>query len=216
MSGANINALAVSQLGIGIAALLPARGAAGRLERDLGLRGSRVSDKERGAEAEAIRKKLIALEEYRKLLNGNELTSNWLVVDQSMIDTFADATRDHQFIHVDPTRAKAETPFGGTIAHGFLTLSLLSTLAFDAMPGVEGTRMGVNYGFERVRFLSPVKSGARVRGKFRLIGLTERAVSIQSAWDTVVEVEGTIKPAIEAHWITLALIDPDESPGQSL
>jgi acyl dehydratase len=76
--------------------------------------------------------------------------------------------------------------------------------------------MGVNYGFERVRFLSPVKSGARVRGKFRLIGLTERAVSIQSTWDTVVEVEGMIKPAIEAHWITLALIDPDEPPGQSL
>ena len=72
--------------------------------------------------------------------------------------------------------------------------------------------MGVNYGFERVRFLSPVKSGTRVRGKFRLIGLTERAVSIQSAWDTVVEVEGMIKPAIEAHWITLALIDPDRPP----
>ena len=166
-----------------------------------------MSDTER-AEAEAIRSKMIALEEYRKLLNGSELTSSWLVVDQSMIDTFADATRDHQFIHVDPTRAKAETPFGGTIAHGFLTLSLLSTLAFDAMPGVEGTRMGVNYGFERVRFLSPVKSGTRVRGKFRLIGLTERAVSLQSAWATVVEVEGATKPALEAHWITLALVGP--------
>ena len=121
---------------------------------------------------------LIALEEYRKLLNGSDLTSNWLAVDQSMIDTFADATRDHHFIHVDQTRAKAEAPFGGTIAHGFLTLSLLSTLAFDAMPGVEGTRMVVNYGFERVRFLNPVKKGTRVRGKFRLIGLTERAVSL--------------------------------------
>src|ERR1700722_15837661 len=150
-----------------------------------------------GSQAEAIRGKLIALEEYRKLLNGSELTSNWLVVDQSMIDTFADATRDHQFIHVDPTRANAETPFGGTIAHGFLTLSLLSTLAFDAMPGVE-----------RVRFLSPVKSGTRVRGKFRVIGLTERAVSLQSAWETVVEVEGATKPALEAHWITLALVGP--------
>jgi acyl dehydratase len=127
-------------------------------------------------EADAIRDRLIALEDYRKLLNGDVLTSNWLTVDQSMIDTFADATRDHQFIHVDPVRAAAETPFGGTIAHGFLTLSLLSTLAFDIMPGVHGTRMGVNYGFEKVRFMSPVKSGARVRGKFRLVGLVERAV----------------------------------------
>src|SRR5947207_3287706 len=128
-----------------------------------------VPDTERAAEAEAIRSKSMALEEYRKLLNGCELTSNWLVIDQSMIDKFADATRDHQFIHVDATRAKAETPFGGTISHGFLTLSLLSTLAFDAMPGVKGTRMVVNYGFERVRFLHPVKCGTRVRGKFRLI-----------------------------------------------
>jgi acyl dehydratase len=160
------------------------------------------------SEAEAIRDKLIALEDYRKLLNGNVLTSNWLTVDQSMIDTFADATRDHQFIHVDPVRAKAETPFGGTIAHGFLTLSLLSTLAFDVMPGVEGTRMGVNYGFDKVRFMSPVKSGARVRGKFRLVGLVERAVSVQSAWESAIEVEGAIKPALEAHWITVAMVEP--------
>ena len=175
---------------------------------NLNMRASPVLAGSGVLQAEAIRSKLLALEEYRKLLNGSELTSNWLVVDQSMIDTFADATRDHQFIHVDPTRAKAETPFGGTIAHGFLTLSLLSTLAFDAMPGVEGTRMDVNYGFERVRFLSPVKSGTRVRGKFRLIGLMERTVSLQSAWETVVEVEGATKPALEAHWITLALVGP--------
>jgi acyl dehydratase len=159
-------------------------------------------------EAEAIEGRLIALEDYRKLLNGSVLTSNWLLVDQPMIDTFADATRDHQFIHVDPVRARAEAPFGGTIAHGFLTLSLLSALAFDAMPGVEGTRMGVNYGFERVRFISPVRSGARVRGKFRLIGLIERAVSLQSVWDSVVEVEGATKPALEAHWTIVAMVDP--------
>lgn len=160
------------------------------------------------AQLEAIRAKLIPLDEYRKLLNGEELVSDWVVVDQSMIDTFADATHDYQFIHVDPDRAR-ETPFGGTIAHGFLTLSLLSTLAFDAMPGVQRSRMGVNYGFDRVRFNSAVKAGARVRGKFRLVGLTERAVSIQSAWDTVIEVEGIKKPALEAHWITVAMIDPD-------
>jgi acyl dehydratase len=158
-------------------------------------------------DAAAIEAKLIPLEDYRKLLNGDVLTSDWLAVDQSMIDTFANATHDHQFIHVDPVRAK-ETPFGGTIAHGFLTLSLLSPLAFDAMPGVKGTRMGVNFGFEKVRFMSPVKSGARVRGKFRLIGLTERAVTVQSTWQSTIEVEGTIKPALEAHWITVAMVEP--------
>jgi acyl dehydratase len=166
-----------------------------------------VSDVNQAAKLEAFRRKLIPLTAYRQLLNGPEQVSDWLLVDQSMIDTFADATHDHQFIHIDRQRAERETPFGGTVAHGFLTLSLLSALAFDAMPGVERTRIAVNYGFERVRFLSPVKSGVRVRGKFRLVGLTERVVSVQSAWDTVVEVEGMVKPAIEAHWIILAHID---------
>lgn len=166
-----------------------------------------MNDVERTVSPDALRGKLIPLTSYRQLLDGPELISGWQTVNQSMIDMFADATHDHQFIHTDRQRAEQETPFGGTIAHGFLTLSLLSALAFDAMPGVEGTRMGMNYGFERVRFLSPVRSGARVRGKFRLAALTERAVSIQSAWDSIIEVEGAIKPALEAHWITLALLD---------
>jgi acyl dehydratase len=93
-----------------------------------------VSEVKRAAELEAIRRKLISLTAYRQLLNGPEQVSDWLLVDQSMIDTFADATHDHQFIHIDRQRAESETPFGGTIAHGFLTLSLLSALAFDAMP----------------------------------------------------------------------------------
>lgn len=163
------------------------------------------------AELKAVSRKLISLTTYRELLNGPEQLSDWLLVDQSMINAFADATHDHQFIHVDRPRSESETPFGGTIAHGFLTLSLLSALAFDAIPAVERTRMWVNYGFDRVRFLSPVKCGAKVRGKFRLVGLTERSVSIQSAWETVVEVEGIAKPAIEAHWIIVALIDPSGS-----
>ena len=120
-----------------------------------------MSDTERAAEAEAIRSKLIALEEYRKLLNGSELTSNWLVVDQYMIDTFADATRDHQFIHVDPTRAKAETPFGGTIAHGFLTLSLIAPTAFELLVPLVHVKSVVNYGLAKVRFMNAVRSGAR-------------------------------------------------------
>ncbi len=151
---------------------------------------------------------LVPIETYRAHLDGESFVSDWLVVDQRMIDTFADATHDHQFIHVDPERAAAETPFGGTIAHGFLTLSLLSILAYGAMPGVTGTKMGINYGFEKVRFITPVKSGARVRGRFRLVGLTERAVSIQSAWEAAIEIENALKPALTAHWITLAVIEP--------
>lgn len=160
------------------------------------------------AEEDALRRRLVPIETYRAYLDAEDFVSNWLRVDQAMIDAFAGATHDHQFIHVDPERAKAETPFGGTIAHGFLSLSLLSTLAYDAMPGVEHTKMGVNYGFESVRFLSPVKSGTRVRGRFRLIGLTERAVSIQSAWNASVEIEGAARPALQAHWITLAVLEP--------
>jgi acyl dehydratase len=157
---------------------------------------------------DALRRKLVPIETYRGHLNGEEFVSGWLTVDQTMIDTFADATHDHQFIHVDPERALSETPFGGTIAHGFLSLSLLSALAYDALPGVEHTKMGINYGFDKVRFLTPVKSGARVRGRFRLVELKERAVSVQSSWETSVEVEGAAKPALAAHWITVAVLEP--------
>lgn len=156
---------------------------------------------------EVLRRRLVSVEDYRAHLGGGEFLSEWVTVDQSMIDRFADATLDHQFIHVDPERAAKETPFGGTIAHGFLTLSLLSTLAYHALPGVLGTRMGINYGFDKVRFLNPVKSGARVRGRFRMIGLTERAVSLQTAWDAAIDIEGAAKPALSAHWITLAVLD---------
>lgn len=155
-----------------------------------------------------LKARLVPLEAYRRHRDGGEFLSSWLTVDQPMIDTFANATRDHQFIHVDPERAKVEAPFGGTIAHGFLTLSLLSTLAFEALPGVEGTRMGINYGFETVRFIAPVKSGARIRGRFRLVGLVERAVSLQSSWDVTLEIEGGRKPALTARWITLAVLEP--------
>ncbi|MBN9055429.1 MAG: MaoC family dehydratase, partial [Rhizobiales bacterium] len=93
-------------------------------------------------------------------LVGTELgVSRWFVVDQTMIDRFADATQDHQYIHTDPARAAAETPFGGTIAHGFLTLSLLSAMNFDCVPRIIEQTMGINYGFEKVRFMAPVKSG---------------------------------------------------------
>ena len=99
----------------------------------------------------------ISLVEIMKLAGTEIGVSDWITVDQTMIDTFADATLDHQFIHVDPERAKAETPYGGTIAHGFLTLSLLSAMNYSALPKIHEQTLGINYGFEKIRFMSPVK-----------------------------------------------------------
>lgn len=127
-------------------------------------------------------------------------TSDWILIDQARIDRFAETTEDHQFIHVDPERAKA-TPFGGTIAHGFLTLSLLAPFMASACekPAV---RMSVNYGFNKVRFLSPVKSGKRVRGHFKLLEMVEkRPGQWQQTVEVTVEIEGEDKPALLAEWI---------------
>jgi acyl dehydratase len=133
---------------------------------------------------------------------GQELgTSEWIEIGQERINAFADATEDHQFIHVDEALAK-QTPFGGTIAHGFLSLSLLSRMAADVMLVPETTKMGVNYGFERVRFLSPVRAGKRVRGRFTLVSFEEkRPGQYQFAHDVTVEIEGEDKPALNAVWI---------------
>jgi acyl dehydratase len=133
---------------------------------------------------------------------GQELgTSDWIEVTQDRIQAFADATEDQQFIHNDPALA-AQTPFGGTIAHGFLSLSLLSRLAADVMLVPDTTRMGVNYGFEKVRFLSPVRSGKRVRGRFTLTAFEEkRPGQYQFTHDVTVEIEGEDKPALIATWI---------------
>jgi len=133
---------------------------------------------------------------------GTEHVSDWVEVTQAMIDRFAEATGDDQFIHVDPVRA-AETPFGSTIAHGFLTLSLMPMLsARTDLPRLEGARMGVNYGGNSVRFLSPVRSGARVRGRFRLVDFIEkRPGQYQLTHAFTVEIEGQDKPALIAEWI---------------
>ena len=133
---------------------------------------------------------------------GTEVgVSDWLTVDQHAIDLFADVTQDHQFIHVDPDAA-AKTPFGGTIAHGFLTLSLLSRMAADTVLRPDTIRMGVNYGFEKVRFLAPVRAGRRVRGRFRLEAFQEkRPGQYQFTHNVTVEIEGEDKPALIADWI---------------
>ena len=134
---------------------------------------------------------------------GTETVSDWVEVSQEMIDTFADATGDHQFIHVNPQMA-AMTPFGGTIAHGFLTLSLMPLLASKVpdAPQIEGVKMGINYGGNKVRFLQPVRSGKRVRGRFKLLEFAEkRPGQWQQTNEFTVEIEGEEKPAMIAEWI---------------
>ena len=135
---------------------------------------------------------------------GTETVSDWIEVSQEMIDKFADATGDHQFIHVNPEMAKL-TPFGGTIAHGFLTLSLMPALAAKVAdaPQIQGVKMGVNYGGNKVRFLQPVRSGKRVRGRFKLIEFAEkRPGQWQQTNEFTVEIEGEEKPAMIAEWIS--------------
>jgi acyl dehydratase len=130
--------------------------------------------------------------------------SSWHLVDQKRIDVYADVIEDHQFIHVDPERAKAETSFGTTIAHGFLTMSLMSIMSYEVMPVISGTTMGVNYGFDKLRFISPVRSGSRVRGRFTLAeAKLRKPKELQSRTNVTVEIEGEEKPALVADWIGL-------------
>ena len=126
--------------------------------------------------------------------------SPWREVTQGMIDEFAHATDDHQFIHVDPERARM-TQFGGTIAHGFLVLSLLSPMVFETLPPVAGTGMSINHGFERIRFSAPVRSGARIRARFVLAEVNVRPSGmIQINYDVTIEIESQAKPALTARW----------------
>jgi acyl dehydratase len=149
---------------------------------------------------------IASIEEIRERIGSETGVSDWILVDQERIDRFAEVTEDRQFIHVDP-EAAAKTPFGGTIAHGFLTLSLLSRMAEDALLRPGEIKMGVNYGFERVRFLSPVRAGKRVRGRFRLLRFEEqRANQWQFAHEVTVEIEGEEKPALIADWIGLLFV----------
>jgi len=135
---------------------------------------------------------------------GEEIgISDWLTVDQTRIDAFGEATEDRQFIHTDPAAA-AQTPFGGTIAHGFLSLSLLSRMGAEAMLIPAGMKMAVNYGLDRVRFLAPVRSGKRVRGRFVLDSVEEKAPGqILMRHTVTVEIEGEDKPALTAQWLGL-------------
>ena len=150
----------------------------------------------------------ITIQEMAATRIGTEQVSDWVEVSQEMINKFADATGDHQFIHINPEMA-AMTPFGGTIAHGFLTLSLMPVLSakiIDA-PKIEGVKMGVNYGGNKVRFLQPVRSGKRVRGRFKLMELIEkRPGQWQQTNEFTVDIEGEAKPAMIADWISQTLV----------
>jgi acyl dehydratase len=139
---------------------------------------------------------------------GQEIgLSEWLLVDQDMINRFADLTHDHQFIHVDPVAA-ARTPLGGTIAHGFLILSLLPKLGESSQLTLAGATMGMNYGFEKVRMTGPVRAGKRIRGRFVLKDLVERAPQQWlSTLAVTVEIEGEPRPAIVAEWLGLQFVD---------
>jgi acyl dehydratase len=150
---------------------------------------------------------LASLDEIKAKVGTEIGVSEWILVDQDRIDRFAEVTEDRQFIHVDPVRAAAETPFGGTVAHGFLSLSLLSRMGEDAFLQPPNVKLGVNYGFERVRFMSPVKAGKRVRGRFKLVSADERR---PGQWrfvhEVTVEIEGEKKPALTVEWIGIIFV----------
>jgi acyl dehydratase len=153
---------------------------------------------------EVWKKPPVSLEAYQKMVGQEVGVSSWHVVDQSRIDVFAHVIEDHQFIHVDPERAKKETSFGTTVAHGFLTMSLLSIMSYEVMPVIQGTTMGVNYGFDKLRFISPVRAGSRVRGRFVLAeAKLRKPTELLSRTNVTVEIEGETKPALVADWIGL-------------
>ena len=145
----------------------------------------------------------IAIADLASRVGGAPFTSRWFALDQARIDAFAAATEDRQLIHVDPVAARS-TPFGGTIAHGFLSLAMLSAMADDALPAVAGQALSLNYGFDRVRFLAPVKAGARVRGVFALAEVARRSPrEWLTRYDATIEIEDAEKPALVAQWLTL-------------
>ena len=145
----------------------------------------------------------MSLDEIRSYTGKEIGVSEWFELDQDKINGFADLTEDHMFLHVNPEAAKA-TPFGGTIAHGLLTLSMMPVMAYQAVPGVEGTKMGVNYGYDKVRFMAPVKSGKRIRGHFVVKSVEDKGDGRFALNQEVsIEIEGEDKPALAAEWITM-------------
>lgn len=144
--------------------------------------------------------------ELQSLIGTEVGVSSWIEIDQARIDAFAEVTNDRQFIHVNPELAK-QTPFGTTIAHGFLTLSLASSMSYEAVAPLEGVMMGVNYGFDKLRFLAPVPVGSKVRGRFKLLSAEDKG---GGRWlikhELTVEIEGGEKPALIAEWLGMQMV----------
>jgi acyl dehydratase len=141
------------------------------------------------------------IEELRGLVGQEIAVGDWFTVTQDRINAFADVSQDHQWIHTDPERAKGESPFGTTVAHGFLTLSLLSYLHSRAVQINGNVRMSLNYGLNRVRFTSAVKSESRIRTRSVLKELSELPDGVRLTWSITVEIEGSPKPALVAEWL---------------
>jgi acyl dehydratase len=150
---------------------------------------------------------VISLQTLQQKIGAEIGVSGWHTVTQAMIDGFADVTGDHQFIHVDPERAKKETPFGGTIAHGYLLLSLLAPMGYEALPPVEGAAIRINYGLDKVRFLTPVKPGMRLRAHYKLREVEPRGEKeFLLKNEVTVEIEGGDKPALYAESLVVVVL----------
>ena len=147
-----------------------------------------------------MKHKTISLPDLENLVGQEIGLSRWFTMDQDRITTFADVTEDQQFIHTDPARA-AQTPFGGTIAHGFLTLSMLSIMVEESAPLPEGLMHTVNYGFNRIRFISPVPTGAQIRAHFELMSLETAEGQATLTLKVTIEIKDSEKPALVAEWI---------------
>mgnify|MGYP001235929112 FL=1 len=147
-----------------------------------------------------------SISEIKKFLGSEVGLSDWVVINQERINKFAKLTEDEQFIHIDPERASKETPFGGTVAHGFLTLSMLVKLAESALPKIKDVKFTINYGFDKIRFIYPVAANSNLRARFILKEVEERSLTqIMTKWDVSVEIKNVERPAIVATWVNLLM-----------
>ncbi|MGB0634709.1 MAG: MaoC family dehydratase [Paracoccaceae bacterium] len=147
-----------------------------------------------------------SITEMKKFLGSEVGLSDWVVINQERINKFARLTEDEQFIHIDPERASKETPFGGTVAHGFLTLSMLVKLAESALPKIKDVKFTINYGFDKIRFIYPVAANSNLRARFILKEVEERSLTqIMTKWDVSVEIKNVERPAIVATWVNLLM-----------